>query len=77
MYKKSYKRISQEGDFILYAADVPYRIYRTINGYYRNVNTGENCGTEVVLYKHYYHEDVPLDEPEYDEFCYELVKEAK
>lgn len=74
MEKRNYKRISQDGDFDLYAAYVLYRTYRTTDGYIRNRKTGENCGTEVELYRRYYRDNIPLDKPEYDEDCYEIVE---
>lgn len=74
MEQRKFKRISQDGDFVLYAAYVLYRTYHTTNGYILNTKTGENCGTEVELYRRYYRGDVPLDKPEYDEDCYEIVE---
>lgn len=65
--------ISTEGDFSLYADSPIYKTYGTTHGYIKNTKTGENCGKEVHLRKHYYVDGELLDEPLLDEDCYEFV----
>lgn len=73
--KDHFKLISTEGEFSLWMASPAYKSYSISKGYIRNTKTGENCGKEVILRKHYYVDGVKLDEPIYEEDCYEYVFE--
>lgn len=68
--------ISSEGAFSLWSVSPIYKSYSiTKGGYIKNTKTNENCGNYVQLRKHYYQNGVALDEPVYDEDCYEYVFE--
>lgn len=69
-----FKQVSVEGDFSLWVNHPVYKTY-TISrkGYIRNTKTGENCGQKLCLRKHYYNGATRLQEPIYDEDCYECV----
>ena len=70
-----FQLISTDGPFSLWAASPVYKKYNIDKGYIRNTKTGENCGKEVLLKKHFYANGVRLAEPVYDEDCYEFVFE--
>ena len=69
-----FKLISTDGEFTLWVSSPVYKTYViSEGGYIRNTKTGENCGREVFLRKHYYEGNKRLDEPIYDEDCYEFA----
>jgi hypothetical protein len=70
-----YQLVSTEGEFSLWVISPVYKTYKIETGYIRNTKTGENCGKEVKLRKHFYNEAEKLSEPIYDEDCYEFVFE--
>ena len=70
-----FKLVSTEGEFSLWVNSPVYKTYVITDGYIRNTKTGENCGKEVFLRKHYYDGATRLDSPVYDEDCYEYVFE--
>ena len=72
-YNSTFKQISTDGEFSLWVDSPVYRVHQITDGYIRNTRTGENCGQEVKLYKHYYKDGIKLVEPIYDEDCYEFV----
>jgi hypothetical protein len=72
----NFKQISTDGEFTLWADSPVYKTHTITGGYIRNTKTGENCGKEVKLYKHYYQDGVKLASPIYDEDCYEFVFEV-
>lgn len=72
---EDFEFISTEGNFSLYVLAPTYKTYSTKQGYIRNTKTSKNCGTEVRLRKHFYHDGKYLDDPVLDEDCYEIVQE--
>lgn len=71
--KNNYELVSTEGEFSLYVASPVYKSYIIPQGYVKNTKTGENCGHEVYLRKHFYVNGQYLEEPVLDEDCYEFV----
>ena len=70
----NFKQISAEGEFSLWVDSPIYKSYTAgDDGYIRNTKTGENCGKQVILRKHYYEGTKRLKEPICDEDCYEFV----
>lgn len=72
----NFKQISSEGEFSLWVNSPVYKTYVIAGGYIRNTKTGENCGQEVKLRKHYDQNGIKLAEPICDEDCYEFVYEG-
>lgn len=70
-----FKKVSTEGEFSLWVSSPIYKTYACSEGYFKNTQTGENCGKEVLLRKHYYDGAKRLEEPIYDEDCYEFILE--
>ena len=74
--QNNFKLISTEGEFSLWVNSPIYKTYAVSEGaYIRNTKTGENCGKEVILRKHYFIGTEQLPDPVYDEDCYEFVFE--
>lgn len=70
-----FNKVSTEGEFSLWVNSPIYKTYAISEGYIRNTKTGENCGKEVILRKHYYDGAKRLEEPICDEDCYEFIFE--
>ena len=69
-----FKLVSTDEEFSLWVSSPMYKNYViSEGGHIRNTKTGENCGREVILRKHYYDGARRLEEPIYDEDCYEFV----
>ena len=73
--ENKFKQVSTEGEFSLWVSSPIYKTYVISEGHIRNTKTGENCGKEVILRKHYYDGSNRLAEPVFDEDCYEFVYE--
>ena len=70
------KCVRTDGDFSMWVQPRIYRVIRAEEGFIKNIKTGENCGQVVYLCVYYYDGNGNrLQEPAYDENCYEIVKE--
>lgn len=66
--------ISKDEKFELHSAGIIIKKLITTNGYFRNTETGENCGSYVELKKHYFDADGnELAMPLIDKNCYEVI----
>ena len=74
--QNSYELLTTDG---IWAVFVNRPVYKQINAfedyYIRNTKTGENCGQYVELHVQIVDDNgVELDNPIYEEDCYEVVK---
>ena len=74
IHKDSAEAISTEGNFTLWKTSPTYKTLYCSSGYLRNIKTHENCGQVVELHKHFYKDGILLEQPVYDEDCYEFVR---
>lgn len=66
--------ISKDENFELFATGVVIKKMTATNGYFRNTETGENCGNSVKLKKYYFDATgKELAVPIVDKNCYEVV----
>ena len=78
MEHSQFSPVYTEGEFTLWVNSPIYKTYVAGEGYYiRNINTGQNCGREVVLRKRFYLNGEKLQKPILDEDCYEVASEEK
>lgn len=67
--------VSTDGKFTLMAEAPIYKIYKTHNGYIKNVKTNENCGQQIALRKSLLPHTRRLSLLINDEDCYEIIVE--
>ena len=66
--------ISKDDKFELHFKGVVIKKLITTNGYFRNTETGENCGNYIELKKYYFDSDgQELATPIVDKNCYEVI----
>ena len=71
-----YSNILTEGNLSLYIKNTPYKVLRTKNGHFRDINTGLDYGNIVYLYVQYYDEyGIKLETPIYEQDHYVVSEE--
>lgn len=78
--KKNYKEIliDSDDDFELYILQPVYReLSCSSNAFFKNIKTGENCGSRIFLCAYKYNNDGSIKEKiELEENCYEIVEKV-
>ena len=76
--KNNFEMFETNGKWALFLNCPVYKEIKAYNGsYIRNIKTGENCGDHVELHCHLFDEfGNELDNPMYDEDCYEVITEG-